>query len=43
MEELKSAILTRHAERSSFENKLLAKYDDSEKTVIFCQNILKLK
>lgn len=36
LEELKSTILTRHTERSTFENKLLAKYDDnSEKAEIF--------
>jgi len=44
LEELKSTILTRHTERSTFENKLLAKYDDdSEKAEIFRQNILKMK
>ncbi|KAF0713076.1 Uncharacterized protein FWK35_00032560, partial [Aphis craccivora] len=44
LDELKSTILTRHAERSTFENKLLAKYDDdSEKAEIFRQNILKMK
>lgn len=44
LEELKSTILTRHTERSSFENKLLTKYDDDlEKAELFRQNILKMK
>jgi len=44
IEELKSTILIRHTERSSFENKLLTKYDDDlQKAELFRQNILRMK